>query len=218
MPWPFNRPRYKPPFKLKAYNAETREWEDVETYDRPVKLSEVKDYVEELLKDGYTRFRLEDSKGNKVWVKYYKSKERTEDEIADRFLSMMEKWATIMEKMSQIAMPKYDPSEVLASQVSMFLTIRNFCEKFPDICGVGRTSAEDLIVQTLLSRLAPQQIPSVSAPTPTPAPAPRPVPLPRPTEEGIRAVNEIVEKAIKEATEIWETECRALGVCREEVG
>jgi hypothetical protein len=218
MPWPFNRSRYRPPFKLKAYNAETREWEDVETYDRPVKLSEIKEYIEELIEDGYTRFRLEDSKGNKVWVKYYKSRERSEEEIADRFLSMMEKWATVMEKMSQIATPKFDPNELLASQVSVFLTIRNFCERFPDICGVSKTSIEDTLVQVLLGRLVPQQVATPSTAPTTPVPAPGRVVPPRPTEEGIRAVNEIVEKAMKEATEIWETECRVLGVCREEVG
>lgn len=224
MSWLFNRSKYKPPFKLKAYNKETKEWEDIDTYDTPVKFSEIKDQIEELLEEGYTRFRLEDSKSSKVWVKYYKSRERSEEDVADRFLSMMEKWSSIMEKMSQIAVPKYDPNELLASQVSMFLTIRNFCERFPSICGMSERSdlLENILVQVLMSRLGyqpqptvqqvPQTVPQQVTQTPS-------VTVPaKPTEEGVKVTNEIIEKALKEAAEMWETECKVLGVCKEEGG
>ena len=219
MSWLFSRSKYRPPFKLKAYNKETKEWEDIDTFNAPVRFSEIKDQIEELLEEGYTRFRLEDSKSNKVWVKYYKSRERSEEDVADRFLSMMEKWSSIMEKMSQIAMPRYDPNELLASQVSMFLTIRNFCEKFPSICGMSEKSdmLENVLIQVLMSRLGhqpqppAQQVPQMPSAAALAAPA-------RPTEEGVKVTNEIIEKALKETAEIWETECKVLGVCREEGG
>jgi hypothetical protein len=232
-----NKREFKPPFKLKAYNAKTGEWEDIDEFDQPVRLSEIKDLIEELKEDGYTRFRLEDSKGQKVWVRYYKAVERalTErnlseiEKLADLFAKYVELNTKILENLSKLRQePKIDPNELLASNIAFIQTIRNLCREVPWICGVEKTaSLEDMIMSLLFNMLLQQRL----QPTPTAVQQPatqalqqaiqqtpppiNPSLLAPPTPEAAEVVNRAVMKALEETEKMWVTECKVMNTCVE---
>ena len=218
--------RMKPPFKLKAYNYNEDRWEEIEEFEKPVKISEIKDIIDELLEEGYTRFRLDDSKGEKVWVRYYKSHEKKkENEIdtIDRFAQLMDRMTTVIEKLSSLNKEKntLDPNEILASNIAFLTTIKNFCENFPQLCGVKSTE-DDIVINLLmqmitgrqLTQLQPQPIPQQTIQQTT-QPKINPDLLMPPNEESIKIVNKAVEKAMEETAKIWETECKVIGTCQE---
>jgi len=223
---------FKPPFTLKAYNAQTGEWEEIDTFNEPKKLSELKDIVEEYKEDGYTRFRLEDSKGQKVWVRYYKTAEDAIRKNAMSVVNQVEQLTDVVNKLADTIAKlkgesKLDPNEVLASNIAFIQTIQNLCKQAPWLCGFHESEDKDMMIMQMLMQLlssgrtAPMQIP---APAPTPSPPPpaqqqppkvNPDVLMPPSEESAKIVNEAVEKALEETSKIWVTECKVLNACEE---
>jgi hypothetical protein len=203
-----NKRELKPPFVLKAYSPSTGAWEEVEEFQEPKKLSEIRDLVDELKEEGYTRFRLEDSRGEKVWVRYYKQLEqeviRKQASQVEQLQEMLEKYASTLERILEFTTKirgdrHIDPHEILASNIAMIQTIQNLCKQSPWICGVNPNEGFDkdlLMLQMLMCMMTggrmcfgfgvpqiPFQVPQYTAqqaPTPSPAPAPSPAPTPAP--------------------------------------
>jgi nitrogen regulatory protein PII len=225
---------FKPPFTLKAYNAQTGEWEEIDSFNEPKKLSELKDIIEEYKEDGYTRFRLEDAKGQKVWVRYYKT---AEDAIRKNAMSVVSQVQQLTEVVNQLVDTisklrgdsKLDPNEILASNIAFIQTIQNLCKQAPWICGVSPSEDKDfMILQMLLqmftgARGAQIQLPAPQVQMPAiqqtavqqEVPKINPNVLVSPSEDAVKVVNSAVAKALEETAKIWKTECQVLGACVE---
>jgi len=223
---------FKPPFTLKAYNAQAGEWEEIDTFNVPKKLSELKDIIEEYKEDGYTRFRLEDSRGQKVWVRYYKT---AEDAIRKNAMSVVSQVQQLTEIVNQLADTisklrgenRLDPHEVLASNIAFIQTIQNLCKQAPWLCGFHESEDKDMMIMQMLMQLftggraTPMQVSAPAPMPPPPPPAPQQPPkinpnvLAQPSEESAKIINEAVAKALEETSKIWVTECRVLNACEE---
>jgi hypothetical protein len=225
---------FKPPFTLKAYNAQSGEWEEIDSFNEPKKLSELKDIIEEYKEDGYTRFRLEDARGQKVWVRYYKT---AEDAIRKNTMSVVSQVEQLTEVVNKLVdainklkgNDKFDPNEILASNIAFIQTIQNLCKQAPWICGVSPTEDRDFMILQMLMQMftgargaqvqlpAPQIQPQVVQPPAVQQEAPKinPSVLARPSEDAVKVVNSAVVKALEETARIWKTECQVLGACVE---
>jgi len=229
---------FKPPFVLKAYNAQTGEWEEIDSYNEPKKLSELKDIIEEYKEDGYTRFRLEDSQGKKVWVRYYKTAEDAIRKNAMSVVNQVEQLTEVVNKLVDAINKlkgenKVDPNEILASNIAFIQTIQNLCKQAPWLCGINPNEGFDkdlMMFQMLMQMLTggSMNIMATSPPPPqTVPPQPRqttstqtqlkvnPNVLTPPNEESAKIVNKAVAKALEETSKIWVTECKVLNTCEE---
>jgi len=213
--------RYKPPFRLMGKNLDG-EWEELEEYEEKKSLSDVKDVVEEYRDQGYYAFRLQDSKGRVVWYKAYRRDKKTGMSVDD-VLEMAKKYKALKEALSELSGERVDPFEVLASQVSMFTSIRKFCEQFPEICSRG-TGGESLkagleIVRWIINVFGGGSLERAEE-------ALESMFLGRKegkvsssfikksiTEEGARKMDEIASKAVDEALKIVKSECEVAGTC-----
>ena len=213
--------KYKPPFKLMGKSLDG-EWEELEEYEDKKSLSDVKDTIEEYRDQGYYAFRLQDSKGRVVWYKSYKRDKRSGMSVDD-ILEMAKKYKALKEALSELGGERVDPYEVLASQVSMFTSIRKFCEQFPEICGRG-FSGEGLkgglevvkwivdmfgggnleraesVLEGLFGFKKEGRVSSSFIKGSI-------------TEEGAKKIDEIATKAVSEALEIVKSECEVAGTC-----
>jgi hypothetical protein len=217
---------FKPPFTLKAYNAQTGEWEEIDSFNEPKKLSELKDIIEEYKEDGYTRFRLEDAKGQKVWVRYYKT---AEDAIRKNAMSVVSQVQQLTEVVNQLVDTiaklrgdnRLDPNEILASNIAFIQTIQNLCKQAPWMCGVSPSEDKDLMILQMLMQMFTGARAQIQMPPPQTATVPKEVPkinpnvLASPSEEAVKIVNSTVAKALEETSKIWKTECQVLGACVE---
>jgi hypothetical protein len=213
--------KYKPPFKLMGKSLDG-EWEELEEYEDKKSLSDVKDTIEEYRDQGYYAFRLQDSKGRVVWYKSYKRDKRTGMSVDD-ILEMAKKYRALKEALSELGGEKVDPYEVLASQVSMFTTIRKFCEQFPEICGRG-FSGEGLkggleIVKWIVDMLGGGSLERAENVLESMLGFRREEKVSSEfikgsiTEEGARKINEIASRAVDEALKTVKSECEVVGTC-----
>jgi len=213
--------RYKPPFKLMGKSLD-EEWEELEEYGEKKLLSDIKNAINEYRKQGYYAFRLQDSKGRVVWYKAYRRDMRTGMSVDD-ILEMAKKYKALKEALSELSGERVDPYEVLASQVSMFTSIRKFCEQFPEICGRGVSSeglkggleivkwvidvfgggslerAEEALESMFFGRKEGRVSSGFIK---------RSI-----TEEGARKMDEIASRAVDEALKIVKSECEVAGTC-----
>jgi hypothetical protein len=213
-------------------------WEELEEYDEKKSFSELKDFIDSLVEEGYDYFYLKEvcnNKTRKVWVKSYAQKKRKEPLDIDKLLEIKEKY----EKLKELFGGKeVDPYEVLTANIALVLSIRRFCNEFPELCGIaggvgggagrvhdyfsllreiimlfsGGTGSLEVAEENARKFLSWLGIKIPQAPTKV-----RPEHIKRSTEsrEAVELANRIVSEALKEASNITVSECQVAGVCLE---
>jgi hypothetical protein len=175
------------------------------------------------------------NKTRKVWVKSYAQKKRKESFDIDKLLEIKEKYEKLRELFGG---KEVDPYEVLTTNIALVLSIRRFCNEFPELCGMtgvagsgasrvheylsllkeivwlfsGGTGNLDLAEENARKFLSWLGIKIPQASTKVKSEY-----IKKSTEsrEAVEIANKIVSEALKEASNITVSECQVEGLCVE---
>jgi hypothetical protein len=203
-------------------------WEELESFPKRPGREELYDYVNQYREEGYNAFALYEvceDRTRKVWMRTYGKPKKGLGDSLDEIVQFKEK----LDKLKELFGGNVDPYAVLASSLSIMISMREFCSKFPEICGVPQSSASpgsaiqeyvnvirsivdlfgsgkleqaDKAVRELLGRY----LGGGGAKVPAEAFI---------RDEAVEEVNKIAQEAVKRATEIVKTECEVLHACKE---
>ena len=212
----------KKPHKYVLKARKGGEWEEINTYDRYVSMSEVSDTLDELKEDGYDYVRLdlinEEGKIVKtVWSKKWKPRGK----MVQKAISEIKEYVEFIKAFKEaLKTEEADPLAIMASAVSFLETFRKICDNYPVLCGKEKMG-EDKLIENLLMRIIEARLGMPIASNPAPNPAPAPITNPAPASipnisvspEVAEKFNQIVEESMKKASELITTECQVIGKC-----